>query len=217
MRLGLHQLAQSAATDGQVPGWDNTNGVWVPSDVVLGLTSADTSVTITDNGDGTLDLAAVGGGGGGGLTNLVPTIKKRTAGHVSVTSTTFTAFDTATDITLAAASGDTIELGLSARSPAVSPYLLWDVATINPATSAIIHRWEGGVTDGINAWACPPLTGGNAENVPGPPAFFPLVASDIFTSQVKLRLYVRVSAAGTRTVYAGATGQFSWWARNVKQ
>lgn len=35
--------------------------------VVGGLTSADGSVTINDNGDGTLDLAAAAGGGGGSL------------------------------------------------------------------------------------------------------------------------------------------------------
>lgn len=41
--------------------------MWLPGGIV-GLTSADSSVTVTDNGDGTLDLAAVGGGGGGGTT-----------------------------------------------------------------------------------------------------------------------------------------------------
>lgn len=65
MKVTLHDLAQSAATDGQVPGWDDTGGLWVPRDVLLGLTSADASVVITDNGDGTLNLAAAGGGGGG--------------------------------------------------------------------------------------------------------------------------------------------------------
>lgn len=39
--------------------------MWLPGGIT-GLTSADSSVTITDNGDGTLDLAAAGGGGGGG-------------------------------------------------------------------------------------------------------------------------------------------------------
>lgn len=62
MQPGLHQLAQSAAADGQVPGWDNALGLWTPIDVVRGLTSDDASVTVTDNGDGTLDLAAAGGG-----------------------------------------------------------------------------------------------------------------------------------------------------------
>lgn len=64
MRIGLHDIARSAATGGQVPGWDDANGLWAPRDAVLGLTSDDASVTITDNGDGTLDLAAAGGGTG---------------------------------------------------------------------------------------------------------------------------------------------------------
>lgn len=58
----LRLLEDGGGTDNQ--GLVLSAGLWVPQDVVLGLTSSDASVTITDNGDGTLDLAAVGGGGG---------------------------------------------------------------------------------------------------------------------------------------------------------
>jgi hypothetical protein len=31
-RIGLHQIGQSGATDGQGPVWDDALGVWVPAD-----------------------------------------------------------------------------------------------------------------------------------------------------------------------------------------
>lgn len=96
MRIGLHDIAQSAATDGQVPGWDDLNGLWVPSTVVRGLTSGDASVTITDNGDGTLDLAAAGGGGGGGGAGIR---YSDTLGATDFTSTTNNAYTTISGLT----------------------------------------------------------------------------------------------------------------------
>lgn len=49
--------------DGEVPGWDNVHGLFVPKSAVIGLTSDDDTVTIADNGDGTLDLSAAPAGG----------------------------------------------------------------------------------------------------------------------------------------------------------
>lgn len=70
MRKGLNHLSSSGAADGQIPVWNAAAQEWEPTNQnasgITGLTSADSSVTITDNGDGTLDLAAAGGGGGGG-------------------------------------------------------------------------------------------------------------------------------------------------------
>ena len=36
MKPGLHQIAQSAATDGQVATWDDAAGIWVPMDPATG-------------------------------------------------------------------------------------------------------------------------------------------------------------------------------------
>lgn len=33
MKPGLHQLAQSGATDGQIATWDADTGLWVPADL----------------------------------------------------------------------------------------------------------------------------------------------------------------------------------------
>lgn len=66
LKLLTHQIDSSTASDNQGLVKDPGTGLFLPHDVVLGLTSIDTSVTITDNGDGTYDLSATGGGGGGG-------------------------------------------------------------------------------------------------------------------------------------------------------
>lgn len=63
-RLLVRMLDPEGAPDGQ--GIFTSAGKFIIGAIVTGLTSADSSVTITDNGDGTLDLAASGGGGGGG-------------------------------------------------------------------------------------------------------------------------------------------------------
>lgn len=58
--LRPHQLDATTAADNQGLIKDPSTGLFVPTDLVLGLTSSDSSVTINDNGDGTLDLAATG-------------------------------------------------------------------------------------------------------------------------------------------------------------
>lgn len=49
VRQSLRQLAQDAATDGQVAGWDNAGGIWKPVNAVRSIT-AGTNVTV-DNTD----------------------------------------------------------------------------------------------------------------------------------------------------------------------
>lgn len=67
-RVPLRQVAGDGATAGQVPGWDNVNGLWVPGDVVRTIASSDGSVTVDDTDPQNIDLTVVGGGGGGSLT-----------------------------------------------------------------------------------------------------------------------------------------------------
>jgi hypothetical protein len=72
-RRGPHHIGTTGAVPGDALVYDPDADEYAPGPVVQGLTSADASVTIADNGDGTLDLAAVGGGGGGGLTDPTTT------------------------------------------------------------------------------------------------------------------------------------------------
>lgn len=68
VRPGLEQIDESGATDQQVPGWDQVNGIWVPGDVVRTIASSDGSVLVDDSDPQNIDLTVVGGGGGGSLT-----------------------------------------------------------------------------------------------------------------------------------------------------
>lgn len=67
MRPGLHNLAQTAATDKQVPGWDNASGLWVPRNTVHAVV-AGTNVTVDNTDPFNPVIASTGGGGGGGST-----------------------------------------------------------------------------------------------------------------------------------------------------
>lgn len=68
-RTPIQQMSAPGFADGDLPGWDSINGLFVPKSAVLGLTSDDLTVSINPNGDGTLDLSVTGGGGGGGTGN----------------------------------------------------------------------------------------------------------------------------------------------------
>lgn len=86
MRAGPEHTGTTGATAGDGLVYDPDTDEYGPGPVVQGLISADTSVTITDNGDGTLDLAAAGGGGGGGSSLLA--YKSYAAGTSASNSTT---------------------------------------------------------------------------------------------------------------------------------
>lgn len=65
MRPSGNNIDSSGATDNQGLIFDAASDLWLPRDVVLGLTGTSGAVTITDNGDGTwdLDVAALPAGG----------------------------------------------------------------------------------------------------------------------------------------------------------
>lgn len=176
--------------------------------VLTGLTSGDSSVTITDNGDGTLNLAASGGGGGGG--SSAPVVKRTANGSpvFSGAQSTFAVVDSALDITLPAVAGDIIMMGIGIRVPSHSNYLLFDVGSMNGAT--ILNRWQGGNADGVQAWVCSPRS--TQEYTNSPVEFFNVVLGDLVSGNVKLRLFYRC----TGTTITATTG-LMWWARNVGQ
>lgn len=66
MRPGPQHIGTTGATIGDGLVYDPVTDEAEYGPVVQGLTSADGTVTISDNGDGTRDLAAAAGGGGGG-------------------------------------------------------------------------------------------------------------------------------------------------------
>lgn len=189
--MRVHQLLpESGTTDGQVPTYD------AAQDLVL------------------WDTPPSGGGGGGAA--VIPVRSKRTAGHVSVTWTSFAAFDTSMDLTLPAADGDTIRFGLAYRSPyTTNAYILWDVASID-GSGTILSQFEGAASgDGVSpAFTAPPINTG--ETAVSATEFWDVDSSDLVSGNITLRLYVkRVNA--NRTVYANATSPVKFWAENLGQ
>lgn len=71
-RVGLHQLAKSAAADGDIATWDDAAGLWVPAPVNTGgVPVGGTTGQVLTKQSGTdydVDWATPAGGGGGGST-----------------------------------------------------------------------------------------------------------------------------------------------------
>lgn len=72
-RLWLQGLAQSGATDEQVPGYVNSSGFWVPRDTVHSIVEGDgVSIDNTDPFHPRISATGSGGGGGGGVSYYPP-------------------------------------------------------------------------------------------------------------------------------------------------
>lgn len=89
-RLGLHQLAQSAASDGDIPTWDDSAGLWVPAAPSgAGLPAGGTTGQVLTKQSGTdydADWETPAGGGGSGFF-LDPVTLHATYGDHFTTST----------------------------------------------------------------------------------------------------------------------------------
>lgn len=119
----------------------------------------------------------------------------RTAGDVSVTSTSFAAVDSALDITLEAQIGDVIELGINANWDNGAVNSEMDVAVMNGAT---LIRYISGTTRGIPAWGAV----ASVTNYVAGSYFTTLVTGDVLNGLVTVRLSARVFSTGTRVLYA---------------
>jgi hypothetical protein len=154
----------AGSTSGQVPVWDAVTGLWVPG----------------------------AGGTGGGITPG-RTKAKRTAGNVTLNSTTFVNIDTGIDLTIAAAAGDTLEVTMSVRADAGSgPYCVLDFHTIvggSPVNSVAAEAAAGTTNVGFPGWS----TGNVRASTNGYTHFsatkqYTVQAGDISGGNVTLRL-----------------------------
>lgn len=202
---GWHELLTT--TTGLTPAAANAAYVSLPlvdakGDLLVG--SADNTVVRkavgTDGQVLTADTASAGGvkwAAAAAASGVVVSRRAvRTAGTLSVTSTTFTAADTALDLTMPAATGDIIE---------VAPNGLWgpeaitgemDVATM--VSGSPVNYVSGSNARGVGGWSGP---ASQSESIGGP-VQYTLVAGDISGGNVTLRLMVKVLTAGTKTLFA---------------
>jgi hypothetical protein len=140
---------------------------------------------------------------------------KRTSGNITLNSTGWANVDTGLDLTLNAASGDVVEVAISAniQNQAVEAY--FDVVTVVAGSPVNSFGRDNSPANpptsyGIMGWLCGPsvaarLTGG---------FFRTLAAGDISAGTVTLRLRYATQTATNRTLDAGTANALHWWARN---
>lgn len=140
-----------------------------------------------------------------------------TSGDVTTTSTSFVdTIGSAFDLVIPAYAGDLLKVEMSgfAKNPTnTADSLTFDAATW--VSGAAVNYLSGGASLGVGAWNC------NAKNSNGPimalaggPAPYPVVAGDIASGTVTLRLRWKVSASNTSTFYADSSRQAVWWVTN---
>lgn len=137
----------------------------------------------------------------------------RTAGNLAVVSTAgvWTAVDTATDITIAAATGDQLGIFGNFITDATTNLNGLDVATI--VSAAVVNYASSGtgtpLAEGLNSL----YPHGNTFQV-NQPAIYTVQAADISGGNVTLRLFYL--ASGAANIYGSAAHPLAWSVVNFK-
>lgn len=176
-----------------------------------GITGAGSPTEITDiptaEMDDTLVLAPDGAGGvefraeTGGSAGVDAAHTKRTAGDLTLNSTTWANVDTGMDITLPAATGDLIEASVSALAGAQAVSIYMDVATIVAGSPVNYFASSGGGSDTPAPW----VGFASATTVISGTVMYTVQAGDISGGNVVLRLRYRESSA-TNKIISGVAG-----------
>jgi hypothetical protein len=224
----ISQLDQSGATDGQAIVWDDTAGEWVPDTVGAGgsLTVQDengnvaTGVTQIDfQGSG---VTAASGTGevvvtipGGSFTHVPAAKATRTAGDVTFTSASYTAVDTALDLTLPAVVGDIIEVGISVRADFTSNnrFIFQDAATMVSGSPVNYLSGAGASGEGVQAWLVENV---NTWRNCGGSVLYTVVSGDLSGGNVTVRWLARLNVGTvSRKLSADANHPAHFFMKNL--
>jgi hypothetical protein len=161
----------------------------------------------------TLTFERAGDAGSAG-TVVASARAKRTAGDVVTNSTTWANFDTGLDLTIAAASGDVLEVNLSAFCENQAVNLAFDAATIVSAAPVNYVGTAGGASDsGVMGWFAVASAYANI----GTSVQYVVQAGDISGGNVVLRLRYKSASATNRTVWANTNAPVHFSVKNLKQ
>ncbi len=134
---------------------------------------------------------------------------KRTSGNfttAAVGASTFTVVDATMDLVLFAQTGDTIEVGVDCITLRPTADIFLDVGTINGVS--LVTRFGGG-NSGI-----PGLYSPSATNVLDGTYLYTLIAADVASLTITLRLLYATSAA-SQTIQATTASPLLFWAKNL--
>ena len=135
---------------------------------------------------------------------------KRTSGTITLSSTSFAALDTGTDIVLAASSGDSIEIGLGGVFGAEAVSIVLDAATV-VAGSAVNWFATDGTSSAYGCWYKADVA--KSESFSGS-VIRTLVSGDISGGNVTLRAYGRRDTSNA-TVLSSTAIPLHFWAKNL--
>jgi hypothetical protein len=138
---------------------------------------------------------------------------QRASTDLTLNSLNWANVDTAMDLVLAADAGDWVEVAASGLwgSENVTGYL--DVVTMVGSTVTNSFAENGAVSassGGITAWRID----GTAVRSFGGSYFYKLVAGDISSGNVTLRLRYRTGTATNKTLFSTTLARFVWFGRN---
>lgn len=147
-------------------------------------------------------------------------LARRTAGDLSLTSTSWTAVESSLDLTLSGvAVGDVLEAsvnGFLSASATVSIYL--DAVTVvsSVVTNYFSSRTGTPAGSGTPGWQANPFTGNVGDTVSGS-AFYAVQAGDISNGSVTVRLAYRATVATGRTLTANTSSPLQFAVANLGQ
>ncbi len=179
-----------------------TNPMTTKGDIIQG----DTGGTPTRLGAGTSGQALVSGGAAAfsawGAVTVPTSFVRQTTSVYTLNSTTEADIDTGTDLTIAAATSDKLQISLTSRFGAEAVNAFLDVATI--VSAAPVNYVSGGAGDsddfGVGGW----LGLSGVGQAFGGTVFYTVQSGDISGGNVVLRLRYRTSAASNKTLNGGA-------------
>lgn len=181
---------------------------------ILDLTTAETDDTLVlaPDGVGGVEFRAEASGGVGAYD-----IERRTAGDLTISSTsTGAAFPTIGTLTLAAATGDLILIGLSLLvDSGATSVLRMDVASIVSASPVnyVSSLTSTPATVGIPQWRAP----ASSEVRLGASIVYVAQSGDISGGNIELGLRAWLSSANNKNAQASTACPLVFWAKNLLQ
>jgi hypothetical protein len=138
---------------------------------------------------------------------------RRTSGNFTINAASWTNLDTGMDLTLAAAAGDIVEVGISGLVQAAGADLYLDVVTVVGGTAVNSLGRNAAAASGTNGIVGWRGTAGVFTTI-GSPYWYKLVAGDVSGGNVVLRIRYYTSSAINATLWADTSIPLVFTARN---